>query len=363
MNIDKKLLISLIKKLALTPGKSLEESKRVELIEEFLNSRSIFFIRDKTDNIIIPIHQGKKEETIIFDAHTDVAGKGFCEKFEETPSVIKGQGCADDLLAVAMLLVLSEKLQSKIIKKPFTILLSSAEEGNGSLKGVKNFIAEFNSIPELFVSFDLSYNTLSFKGLGSKRFECEISTKGGHSFEDYGNPNAIEVMCSLVTSIKEKTAHEFSNQRPTFNAGRITGGTSVNMIADYCSCIFEFRSESEKILQKAEDITFKTAKAIESRDINISIKDFGSRPGAFSVNEDQIFKKIMPVFKKNNISPEIKSMSTNINASLSNHWPSFCTGLCQCGNFHTENEYINKDSIDKGWNLLIGLIKEFGIIC
>jgi len=135
------------------------------------------------------------------------------------------------------------------------------------------------------------------------------------------------------------------------------------MIADYCSCLFEFRSESEKVLQKAQELTFRSAKALENKDIKITINNCGSRPGAFPVKEDEILKKIMPVFKKHKLAPEIKSMSTNINAALNKKWPSFCTGLCDCGNFHTENEYIKKESIDKGWNLLVGLIKEFGIIC
>jgi di/tripeptidase len=363
MQLDKKNLISLIKELALTPGKSLEESKRLLLIEEFLKKRSINFQKDKADNIIIPIKQGKKEETIIFDAHTDVAGKGFCENYEETTDIIKGQGFADDLFAVSMLLFLCEKLKNKNVKKPLTILLSSGEEGIGNLYGVKNFISDFNSVPELFVSFDLSYNTISFNGLGSKRFECKIFTKGGHSFEDFGSPNAIETMCSLLNSIKEKITKNFLKDKPTFNTGKISGGTSINLIADYCLCLFEFRSESQELLQKAQDITFKLIKEFESPDIKIEIKDIGSRPGADCVKKDEILKKIMPVFKKNNLAPQIKSMSTNINAALSKNWPSFCTGLCDCGNFHTENEYIKKDSIDKGWNLLIGLIKEFGIVC
>jgi acetylornithine deacetylase/succinyl-diaminopimelate desuccinylase-like protein len=363
MDLDKKLLISFIKKLALTPGKSLDESKRIELIEIFLDSNSIKFIRDSADNIIIPVKPGKKEETIIFDAHTDVAGKGFCENFEETGSVIKGRGCADDLIAVSMLLFLAKELKHREVKKPFTVLLTSGEEGHGNLRGIKEFTSGFNAVPELFVSLDLSFSTLSFSGLGSKRFQCEIFTKGGHSFEDYGSPNSVELMCFFISSLKNSIREKFHEDSPTFNAGRIEGGSSVNLIADYCSCFFEFRSQSEEVLEKAEKITLEIIKKIEAKDISIKIKDAGSRPGALPVKKEEIMKKIIPVFEKNGLNPEIKPMSTNINATLSRNWPSFCMGICDCGNFHTENEYIKKDSIDKGWNLLVGLIKEFGIIC
>jgi acetylornithine deacetylase/succinyl-diaminopimelate desuccinylase-like protein len=363
MDLDKKLIISLVKNLALTPGKSLEESKRLELIKNFLNSNLVKFSSDDAGNIIIPVKKGRKEDTIIFDAHTDVAGKGYCENFEETETIIKGQGCADDLIAVSMLIYLAKNLKNKKLNKPFTILLSTGEEGQGNLKGIKNFISDFNGVPELFVSLDLSFNTLSFTGLGSKRFECEIFTKGGHSFEDFGNPNAIEIMCLFLNSVKNQINSVFQENPPTFNAGKINGGSSINLIADYCSGHFEFRSPSQEKLEAAEKITREILKKLENKNVKITLKDFGSRPGASSVKKNEILQKIMPVFEKNRIAPEIKPMSTNINAALSRNWPSFCTGICDCGNFHTENEYIKKDSIEKGWNLLVGLIKEFGIIC
>ncbi|MGM0417714.1 MAG: M20 family metallopeptidase [Thermodesulfobacteriota bacterium] len=362
MNFNKDNFFILLEKLAKTPGESLNESKRVEVIKNFLTKNSISFKTDSAQNIIIHVNPGEKEKTVIFDAHTDVAGKGYTDNLTINDKITRGRGCADDLCAVAMLMLAAQELKNHKLKKPFTILLSTGEEGKGNLKGIKTFIKDFKAIPEKFISFDLSYNLVSVSGLGSKRFSAEIFTKGGHSYENRENPNAVEIMCELLFKVKEQLKlAEFKNL-PSFNAGKISGGSEINLIADYAYSCFEFRSVNPDDLLKTEKILNKTADNLKNKDIKISIKDYGSRPAAEEKSGTEILNKILPLFQRNSIAPEIKPMSTNINAALAAGWPSLCTGLCDCGNFHTENEYIINDSLEKGWDLLVGLIKEFGIV-
>jgi acetylornithine deacetylase/succinyl-diaminopimelate desuccinylase-like protein len=362
MNFSKNNFFLLLEKLAKTPGESLNESKRVEVIKNFLTTNSISFKTDPAQNIIIHANPGEKEKTIIFDAHTDVAGKGYAETFTIDDKITRGRGCADDLCAVTMLMLAALELKNYKLKKPFTILLSTGEEGKGNLNGIKTFIKDFKVAPEKFIAFDLSYNTVSVSGLGSKRFTAEIFTKGGHSYEDRENPNAVEIMCELLFKIKEQlNLAEFKN-RPSFNAGKISGGSEINLIADYAFSCFEFRSVSPDDLARTEKIVNKTTDKLKAKDIKILIKDYGSRPAAEEKSGTKILNNILPVFRKNKIEPEIKPMSTNINAALAAGWPSLCAGLCDCGSFHTENEYIINDSLEKGWDILVGLIKEFGII-
>lgn len=260
-----------------------------------------------------------------------------------------------------MLTLLAKELVKKNLKKTLIILFSTGEEGRGNLFGIKEFTKNFSKKPEVFVSFDLSYNTISYAGLGSKRFSLKINTPGGHSFEDYGTPNSIELMCSLVENTR-KSVLGMKDSPVTFNAGSIKGGGAINQIAEDCLCEIEFRSVCGLSLESAEQILEDEIKKISEIDILAEKSDIGSRPGNKSIGREEIVSIVDPLFKNLGIRAEEKKMSTNINATLKKGWPSFCTGLCNCGKFHTEAEFIERKSLEKGWDLLVGMVREFGVI-
>ncbi len=361
MIFDLDFFISALEKLMLSKGPSLNETQRTDLIKKILKKFCIDFYEDKAKNIIINFNKGEKEKTVIFDAHTDVAGKGYSNHFKITEKSITGQGCADDLTAVVMLIMSAIKFKNKF-KKPFTILLSSGEEGFGNLFGIKNFIKEFSAKPRYFISFDLSFNTISFSGLGSRRLKISVSTKGGHSFEDYGNPNSCQILCNMITMTENAVNTMKKDMKTTFNTGKISGGSGINLISDYAEAFIEFRSLSEKALENANNLISTITEKFISKDCSIKIEDIGSRPASKDVLSKKNKQRILEVFKTLHLAPEEKTMSTNINASLAAGWPSFCTGLCDCGNFHTELEYVNIASLEKGWKLLVGLMKELGVL-
>lgn len=361
MDFKEELFLDLLEKLVLEKGPSLGETPRLKIIESFLGENGIFFKKDNASNIIIPFNSDPDTNPVIFDAHTDVAGKGFSKKFKIDDDFITGQGCADDLAAVVMLTLLAKELVKKNLKKPLIILFSTGEEGKGNLFGIKEFTKNFSKKPEIFVSFDLSFNTISYEGLGSKRFSIKIKTPGGHSFEDYGTPNSIELMSSLIENIR-KSVHVMKDPLVTFNAGFIKGGGAINQIAEDCLCEIELRSVCQESLKSVEQKLDDEIKKISETDILIEKSDIGSRPGSGGVDRERIVSVVAPLFKDIGITPEEKTMSTNINATLAEDWPSFCTGICSCGKFHTEEEFIERKSLYKGWNLLVGMVKEFGII-
>lgn len=361
MEFNENLFFTLLKESAQIHGPSLDESKRVDYLTSFLKENGIKFYTDEAHNIIILLNEKSTNRPIIFDAHIDIAGKGYSKDIHILGDQIKGQGCADNMTAAIMLILLSQQLQDIQLNKPFFILLSTGEEGFGNLNGIKTFIKNFATPPEMFVSFDLSFDTICLNALGSSRFSLEVSTPGGHSYEDYGKPNAAEILCEIVLKIKEDVL-ESIDEEITFNTGTITAGKSINIIAQNAYSLMEFRSTSPRALKRAEIATKKIITSYIKEDVQIEKQDAGSRPGALNNWDAQILEKILPIFKNLDIEPEIVPMSTNINATLNHEWPSFCTGLCSCGNFHTEEEFVKIDSLAKGWHLLIGLIEEFGIV-
>ena len=81
--------------------------------------------------------------------------------------------------------------------------------------------------------------------MGSHRFRITVRTQGGHSYHDFGRPNAIAELCTLVDDLYHVT---LPDETITYNVGRIEGGTTVNSIAAETSVLYEYRSTSEQAL-------------------------------------------------------------------------------------------------------------------
>ena len=109
---------------------------------------------------------------------------------------------------------------------------------------------------------------------------------GGHSYINFGEPNAIAILCHLVGELYKIDAPD--EVKTTYNVGRIEGGSTVNSIAQECSMLYEFRSTSQKCLEAMEE---KFNQAVEScRDLGgeLTVELLGIRPGNGPLNKDEL---------------------------------------------------------------------------
>lgn len=87
---------------------------------------------------------------------------------------------------------------------------------------------------------------------GLPRYRVGVHTEGGHSYGKFGNLNAIQVLSSMID-----TLYSYKVPAPgksTYNVGTITGGTSINTIAQYAEMRFEYRSDVRESLGGHEQI-------------------------------------------------------------------------------------------------------------
>lgn len=373
---SKSRFIDLLSRLCSIPGKTFFENKRTNEIVAFLNSVSdslspdnkpnnkIIHNIDKAGNLIVSLGQGEWADAVVFDSHIDVVGKGFSEPILKDDGRIYGLGTGDNLTSATLLCLLAEKLASENIKfkRPLYLLFSVCEEGYGNLKGVRQFVDDKKTPPYLFVSFDLSFKEYSTSGLGSRRYKVTAKGPGGHSWDNRDAPSAIEHIVEFLTilkfrqkSLKEKYSDPFS-----FNIGIIEGGEGVNIIAGNAAVHFEFRSTSEALLDKMGIIVKEEIERGNNSGknilLNFSIK--GERPAAKPVRPEIGEKLLQKIWKKYNVPSKLTTRSTNINYPLFMGWPCICTGLCECAGYHTEDEYIILNSVEKGWKLLEEITKE-----
>lgn len=362
-DFDFNFFIDLLGKIAEIPARPKEESARINFIQNFLSSRDIESYSDNAGNLWVPLIEGKWGDTVVFDAHVDVVGKGYCDFIKNTGETICGTGVFDNLTAVTMLMLLAISVKNKEINpaRPFKLLFSVGEEALGNLRGMKQIVSEYQDSPRYFIAWDLDYTNYSVCCIGSHRYQVVINTSGGHSWQEFGNPNSIEIMVDILSGIKQiyKKLVKESKDFMSFNMGTISGGEDINCIADYCCCSFEFRSESQDILNIMDKQLNQLLESYNlQKKVLIKINQIGNRPAAKQYGTFELEKQVKKIWKQNKISLKCKPRSLNINLPLSENWPSIGLGLCEGGNAHSDNEFVKISSIPNGWTLLLAITEE-----
>ncbi|PIE70165.1 MAG: hypothetical protein CSA22_09340 [Deltaproteobacteria bacterium] len=354
-------VVRFLVQLAETPGPSLGEGPRRELLEAFFGQRDIPTSTDAAGNLWVSLGDGVWPEAVVLDAHIDVVENGFCPRVTLENKRITGRGVADNLAAVSLISHMAAAIDPSSLRRPLRLLFSVGEEGTGNLKGIRRAVKDHPVPPHLFLAFDLGLDTYSLTGIGSSRYRVRIQTPGGHSWEDFGLPNAIEKMGLLFIRI-HNGYQELLPERPpsrtlTFNMGSISGGGNINAIARDAVAEFEFRSEIPELLVRCDALVNHICNTFqETPDIDVFLESIGKRPAARAVSGSQVEQILTAAFRLADIDTQPVPRSTSINATLAAGWPSACVGLCTCGNIHRPDEYLDVSSLSRGWRLLEALL-------
>jgi len=353
--------------LATTPGPSLQEKPRRLLLESFLNDAGVPTETDPADNLWVSLGRDEINEdwcdAVVYDAHIDVVERGYVPEVRCEKENLIGMGVGDNLTAVAMLAFLAKRVTTEriLLKRPLKLLFSVGEEGSGNLKGVRRVVKDHPIPPYLFIAFDLSFEEYSITGLGSRRYCVKVRCPGGHSWDDFGSPNAIEQIIGLLSFLKDACINIASENQKiiSFNIGSIRGGEGINSIARFAEAAFEFRSPFPEMLDKmAHALSDLLVKIKGQKGVSVCHEIIGERPAAQAVHPERIEPIIYRLLAEQGENPSCSTRSTNINIPLSAGWPSICMGLCRCGRYHSEEEYVEIGSLGQGWELLNNLTKK-----
>lgn len=361
VSTHKEELFDLLRTLCAIPAPSHHEEQRAEFCKNWLENagaESVYI--DEALNVVFPYACEESNEISVFFAHTDTV-------FPDTEpmtliddgDLLRCPGICDDTANLAVLMMTAKFLVEQHIAPHGGILFvcNSCEEGLGNLKGARQIFKDYAGRVKQFVTFDGHFKDLADRCVGSHRYEVELRTKGGHSFEDFGNRNAIAELSRLVTEIYAIKVPVVGNSKTTYNVGIIEGGTSVNTIAQSAKMLCEYRSDNEDCLaamQERFDSIFSNAKA---RGLDVTVTKIGDRPCMGKVDLAKIEKMASLaaeiITRNTGISVERVSMSTDANIPLSLGIPSICLGVCEGGGMHTREEWLVKHNYHRG--LAIGI--------
>lgn len=309
---------------------------------------------DKEGNVI-GIRRGKRDGLkAMVCAHLDTVFPGGTDtRPKEKNGRIYAPGICDDCRGLAELLAVAEALNEAEISTVGDIIFCGdvGEEGLGDLRGVKYLMSEYKDIGA-FVTLDcMGPERIIYLATGSHRYEVTFKGTGGHSFAKFGIPNCIHAMGRAITKISEIEVPE--DPKTTFNVGVVSGGTSVNSIANEAKMLIDMRSNDENELKKLEKKVMdaiEEAKDEENRrwnldDIRSEVKLIGDRPAAYQTSDSDIVKIACQATKALGMEPVLEhASSTDINYPLSMGIPSInlCCGGSGLGE-HSLNEWFDPE--------------------
>ena len=358
--------IALLKELAAIPAPSHNEEKRVEFCKKWLEDAGCKGVYvDEALNVIYPIDCENKNEITAFFAHTDVVFPDVTPlPVVDDGTYIAAPGVGDDTAAVvAMMLVAKYIAQNGVTSKNgVVIVLNSCEEGLGNLKGTRQFFKDYEGRIKRFYSFD----SASFKGyanrcVGSHRYELTFKTEGGHSYGKFGNRNAIHAMADLVCKLYECQVPVIDGSKTTYNVGIVSGGTSVNTIAQETTLLYEYRSDNVECLKIMQEFFEKTVEDARNRKTaDIEVKTIGIRPCGEAEDKEEfeaMCRHVERTCKKHSgVECQGKSSSTDCNIPLSMGIPALTVPNYEGMGAHTREEKVLISSLPTGLRITADMI-------
>ena len=373
MNISQEILdyidvhtqeaLDLLVELAQIPAPSHHEELRAQFCLNWLKQQGAdtAYIDDAL-NVVYPIGCTNDNPLTVFMAHSDVV-------FPDTaplPLFVSGDklycpGVGDDTANVVALLMAAKFITERRLTPMdggLLLVVNSCEEGLGNLKGSRRIMEVFGNRVREFVSFDGGVFTVVNEAVGSRRYKIEVYTEGGHSYGCFGNRNAIASLADLIRDL-------YSIQVPpigktTYNVGTISGGTSVNTIAQHAEMLYEFRSDKRKSLEIMEGYFRETIERHRAEGMEIIVTLMGDRPCSGDVDpiveqelSERAAKAVLHYFGRE---ARYGVGSTDCNIPLSMGIPAVCVGCADGAGAHTREEYVIVDSLKPGLKLAFELI-------
>lgn len=350
-------MLDTLRNLCRIPAPSFCEEKRAEYIKNTLESfgcEGVYI--DEAKNVIYEVNCDSGEGFSLFAAHTDTVFPDM----EPMPVIeddinISNPGVGDDTASVVVLLYAVKYLISNNLLKDKHVMFvfNSCEEGLGNLLGIKSVVEKYESKIKRFVSLDSSIGVAVDRAVGSVRYNVKVETEGGHSFGKFGNENAINVLSKMVGSIYSIKVPDKPGSKTTYNVGTITGGTSVNTIAQSAEMLCEYRSSDQDFMKIMDERFGEIFDSYRSEKAKITVKCVGNRPcsGYVPENEMRFLRELISDInaKYGGVNETVFSEgSTDCNIPLSRGIPSICIGVYNGHGSHTREEFVEKESLKAG---------------
>ena len=358
--------LDLLRALARIPAPSGHEDARAQFVSQWLRDAGCEGVEvDEAQNVLCflggaaPEGDGQLE---VFSAHTDVV-------FEDTePLPLREEygrlwcpGIGDDTANLVGLMMAAKLIAHEpqlVADRSILVVANSCEEGLGNLRGTRALYDRFGRRIQSHITFDTYTGAVVAHAVGSERWRVSVDCEGGHSWANYGRPNAIVELAALIEGLAHMEVP--SQARTTWNVGTIEGGSTVNSIAQHAHMLYEYRSVSSGCLATMRARFLERIAAHQREDVRVSAELVGERPA--DVDEpiaglpELEARALEAVRAVTGLEPNVHPSSTDANIPLSRGIPALCVGAIRGAGAHTREEWIDPASLSEGLALILALM-------
>lgn len=296
---------------------------------------------DSEGNVIGFYHGESESPLLVLSAHLDtVFPEGTDVRVRRVGSRLCAPGIADDGTGLAALVGMVQALNAGKIRTQGTIafVATVGEEGEGNLRGVRHLFSEGRLANRVsaFISFDgPAVEFITHQALGSRRYRIRLEGPGGHSWGDFGVVNPVHAIGRLIARMADYRVP--TEPRTTYNAGRIEGGESVNVIPQWAQLDMDLRSASEMELSRLEEFLLAATqraaldennlRAAAGQKLKVDIQMIGNRPSGETRADSRLVRVAVEATRAMGLRPILNRASTDSNIPISLGIPAITIGV------------------------------------
>lgn len=346
------------------PSSPFAEQQRAEYLRNRFEELGLREASIDEEGNCLALLQGRSlSPLLVVSAHLDtVFSKNTDFAITRRNGRLFGPGVSDDGCGLVALVALADAVKRFEFQTRGSVLFvgTVGEEGEGNLRGVRYLLAEgawANRI-DTFISFDgPGADRITNQALGSRRYRIQLQGAGGHSWGDFGSPNAIHALGRAIARLVNYPAPK--EPRTTFNIGRIEGGESVNAIPANAVMEVDLRSADDAELRRL-DAYFRHAvtDAVNEENRNarpgdtalqMQLELIGTRPTGQTPSDSYIVELAEAATRAVGCEPKLEQASTDSNLPIALGIPAITLGAGgQAGLSHTLAEWYEPKGRARG---------------
>ncbi len=308
---------------------------------------------------------------IVLNGHIDVVDAKtelFIPKIKD--SRLYGRGAADMKSEIAAMMICFKEAINKNIKNSIALMITSDEEEGGE-SGVGYLVNEIGYRSKVTIIPDGGHNfELVTKEKGDFWIKIISQGKSSHGSRPWLGENAIVNLLNFYQELEKifpplPRTESLYQEGISINLGKISGGTDINTVPDkaemYLDIRYSDKSDKDRIIEALKLLTENFTEKEYKLNFEISrvIEILETNP------ENCYLKK----FK--NIAEEILCQSVKITKVSGASDARFFSAknipviimVPDCGNAHSDNEWVDLKSLEKFYLILIEFIKKSEALC
>ncbi|MFZ5814142.1 MAG: M20/M25/M40 family metallo-hydrolase [Bacillota bacterium] len=333
------------------PAPTFQEQRRASYVQQRMAEIGLADVhRDAVGNVIGRLKGAGRGPVILVAAHLDTV---FPLETDVTVHVdgeiLRAPGVGDNSASVATMLHAARLMRLAGVEPAGEIIFAATcgEEGLGNLYGMRAVMEAVREEVDYVLPLDGSLGGLVRESVGSRRFRLVITTDGGHSWGAFGAPSAIHSLGRMIAQISDIRVP--NHPKTTFNVGTISGGTSVNTIANRAEAVLDLRSLDREELFKLEERVKRIVSSVaHATGVVAELELLGDRPTGAIADDHPLCRLVREVHHYLGIGTRSYPSSTDGNIPLSMGIPAVTVGVTLGGNGHRLDEYIHTSPLTKG---------------